>query len=108
MVQSSGSYQAGLPEGFVWNQPKPTKAEAEKNVQVGGASRMEGRPACCHTTLTNTDFQTTVALLAVIEDVPTFHNFSSTNQQDCFSDVLCRCLHSWVKLHPAASLIRVE
>ena len=80
--QSLGSYQAGLPEGFVWNLPKPTKAEAETIVPVGGASRLEGHPACCHTTVTNTDFRNIVALLAIIEDVPTFRIFSCTNQQD--------------------------
>ena len=74
-------------------------------MKVGGASRLERHPACCHTTLTNTDFRTSVALLAIIEDVPTFDHLSCTNQQDGFSDILCRCLHSRAQLHPAASLI---
>ena len=47
------------------------------------------------------------ALLAIIEDVPTVDTFSCTNQQDCFSDVICSRLHSQVQLHPAASLIKL-
>ncbi len=99
---------ARLPEVVVWNLRTLAKLRLIRRKRVADASRLGEHPGRCHTKFTNGLARTRAALLAIIEEAPTFGSLSCINQQGCsdpLSDVLCRCSHSLLQLLPAASLI---